>query len=123
MNPGVSGVLVDEALQDLSHMKELWGGLVDQVSFVSYNPWENVYEAEPTGVDEPCSDLWRRMFIWHDGAVNPCDTDYQSSLKVGAFNGASVTELWRSKSYNALRKVHLEGRRESQEPCRRCAVI
>ena len=27
-------------------MKKFWGGLVDQVAFVDYNPWENSYEKE-----------------------------------------------------------------------------
>ena len=39
----VSGVLVDEA-QLMIAMKKLWGSLVDQISFVIYNPWENVYQ-------------------------------------------------------------------------------
>ena len=40
----VSGVLVDEG-QNMNSMKNIWGGLVDQISFVKYNPWENVYES------------------------------------------------------------------------------
>ena len=41
----VSGVLVDEG-QNMNSMKKIWGSLVDQdISFVKYNPWENVYES------------------------------------------------------------------------------
>ena len=36
----VSGVLVGET-QNMKSMQSLWGGLVDQISFVKYNPWEN----------------------------------------------------------------------------------
>ena len=37
----VSGVKV-RAEQDLDGMVSYWGGLVDQVAFVDYVPWENV---------------------------------------------------------------------------------
>ena len=30
------------------------GGLVDQVAFVDYNPWENVYFLKPSNIDKPC---------------------------------------------------------------------
>jgi len=29
--------------QNFDEMKKLWGGLVDQIAFVDYNPWENSY--------------------------------------------------------------------------------
>tara|TARA_Y100000588_G_scaffold373335_1_gene447062 strand:- start:1067 stop:2203 length:1137 start_codon:yes stop_codon:yes gene_type:complete len=119
----VSGVRVDEGRQDLSEMQSVWGGLVDQISFVKYNPWENIYEAEPIRIEAPCSDLWRRMFVWYDGTVNPCDTDYQSHLKVGQIGRDSIPDLWNSGAYQALREGHEDGRRNVTEPCRRCSVI
>ena len=41
----VSGVKFDKD-QNFEDMKKFWGGLVDQVAFVEYNPWENNYEKE-----------------------------------------------------------------------------
>lgn len=117
----VSGVKVSDA-QDIESMYKLWGGLVDQVAFVNYNPWENVYEAKPNGIEAPCSDLWRRMFVWHDGAINPCDTDYRSTLRAGSFE-QGISEIWSSDHYEGLRKAHLEGNRNLAEPCRRCSVV
>ena len=46
----------------------------------------SLYEAKENGIAEPCSDLWRRMFIWWDGVVNPCDSDYKSTLSVGRWS-------------------------------------
>src|SRR5205823_4938505 len=67
----VSGVRYSDD-QNLPEMEAAWGDLVDQVAFVDYNPWENTYERELNDVTTPCSDLWRRMFVWCDGRVNPC---------------------------------------------------
>jgi radical SAM protein with 4Fe4S-binding SPASM domain len=118
----VSGVLVKE-LQNMESMKNLWGGLVDQISFVKYNPWENVYDSPLSQVSQPCSDLWRRMFIWFDGTVNPCDTDYKSMLKVGNVKDQPLTKMWRNKDYNLLRENHLSNQRSGLSPCNRCVVV
>jgi len=68
----VSGVRY-KSEQSLNDMEKFWKRFVDQVAFVDYNPWENVYDSSKKEVDEPCSDLWRRMFVWWDGRVAPCD--------------------------------------------------
>jgi len=118
----VSGVKFKDE-QGMDSMVDLWGELVDQVAFVTYNPWENVYESPVNSVVAPCSDLWRRMFVWHDGKVNPCDTDYKSTLAVGNIKEKSVSQLWRSAAYEALRKNHLEKQRSKLNPCQRCVVV
>jgi radical SAM protein with 4Fe4S-binding SPASM domain len=118
----VSGVKVDDA-QNMESMGGLWGEFVDQVSFVTYNPWENVYNSQINEIKAPCSDLWRRMFIWFDGTANPCDTDYKSTLKVGNFQKHTISELWNSKHYQRLREEHARFKRGCVEPCKRCVVI
>lgn len=117
----VSGVKVSDS-QNLESMERVWGGLVDQVAFVDYNPWENIYEAEPNNIAAPCSDLFRRMFIWFDGKVNPCDTDYKSTLNMGDVQ-EGLAVLWQSQKYQELRKAHLNSARGVCEPCRRCSVV
>ena len=118
----VSGVKVSQA-QNLDSMQKLWGNLVDQVAFVEYNPWENTYQQPINDIVTPCSDLWRRMFVWWDGKVNPCDTDYKSTLCVGGINERGLGQLWTGTAYDGLRRAHLEKRRHAQSPCNRCTVI
>jgi len=118
----VSGVFVDQD-QDINKMVAVWGGMVDEVSFVKYNPWENVYESPFSETSTPCSDLWRRMFIWFDGRVNPCDTDYKSVLAVGSVDADTVSVLWRGSAYEKMRAIHEGSRRGSLHPCNRCVVV
>ena len=118
----VSGVKFSEE-QDFTSMKNLWNGLVDQVAFVEYNPWENSYGKQSNTIDTPCSDLWRRMFVWWDGKTNPCDVDYKSLLSVGKYPNKTLKQLWQSKSYNVLRERHLTKKRSSIKPCSSCVVI
>ena len=118
----VSGVKF-KSDQKFEDMEKLWGDLVDQVAFVDYNPWENNYEKDPNDINESCSDLWRRMFIWWDGKINPCDVDYKSNLKVGNINDLSVTKAWNSEEYNNLRDKHLNKKRSELIPCRSCVQV
>jgi len=118
----VSGVKFSDE-QDIDSMQSVWGSLVDQVAFVQYNPWENVYSQPANDLVEPCSDLWRRMFVWWDGKANPCDVDYKSTLSQGSIKELRLSELWRSSSYEALRRDHINSKRDSRKPCTGCTVI
>ena len=118
----VSGVKFNQK-QKFDDMIKLWSGLVDQVAFVDYNPWENTYLQPTNNVSEPCSDLWRRMFIWWDGKINPCDVDYKSKLSVGNIKNSSIEELWNSDEYNNLRSKHIGRKRSQLSPCKGCTVI
>ena len=109
--------------QDINEMEQLWGDLVDQVAFVDYNPWENTYQQPLNDVLTPCSDLWRRTFVWFDGTVNPCDVDYKTTMAVGNVNNENLSELWTGEKYTNLREAHLAKKRSAQSPCNRCTVV
>lgn len=109
--------------QNMEEMEQFWNRYVDQVAFVDYNPWENVYDADKKGIDTPCSDLWRRLFVWWDGKVAPCDVDYLTTLCDETLLNSSISEIWNGNTYNTLRQKHLEGERQKQEPCSRCVVV
>ena len=117
----VAGVKVNNQ-QSLEDMEDFWRDMVDQIAFVDYMPWENVYDSKLSEMNTPCSDLWRRMFIWQDGSVNPCDSDYKSKLKVGTIKENTIPELWTSKKYQHLRNKHIKSYRNSLEPCKRCVI-
>jgi uncharacterized radical SAM superfamily Fe-S cluster-containing enzyme len=118
----VSGVKYSEQ-QDMDSMQKFWGDLVDQVAFVEYNPWENVYSQPNNGIEKPCSDLWRRMFVWWDGKANPCDVDYKSTLSVGSIEHHRLDQLWQSASYNEIRKGHINKKRGNGTPCAACTLV
>tara|TARA_B100000315_G_scaffold195133_1_gene185927 strand:+ start:91 stop:1239 length:1149 start_codon:yes stop_codon:yes gene_type:complete len=118
----VSGVKISNQ-QNLDDMEKFWGSFVDQVAFVDYVPWENVYQSKYSGIQTPCSDLWRRMFVWWDGKVNPCDVDYKSELSSGDIKNHNISELWKSNNYINLRKKHIENLRTAVSPCNKCVVV
>lgn len=118
----VSGVQFSSD-QNMEEMEQFWHRYVDQVAFVEYNPWENVYDADLKGIEAPCTDLWRRLFVWWDGKVAPCDVDYLTTLFNETILASSVSEIWNGRSYQELRASHLSGHRQKKEPCARCVVV
>ena len=118
----VSGVYYCDE-QNRDDMDRVWGGLVDQVVFVDFNPWLDVYAASPAGVEAHCSDLWRRSFVWHDGLVNPCDVDYLSTMAVGNLAENSLSAIWTGEAYRTLRTRHATGQRGDIKLCRNCVMV
>ena len=117
----VSGVKFSEN-QNFNEVSNFWNEHVDQVAFVKYNPWENSYEKKDNDITTPCSDLWRRMFIWWDGKANPCDVDYKSHLNVGNVNKTDIEKIWNGKDYNKLRELHVNQNSQKKNPCSSCFV-
>ena len=117
----ISGVKVNE-MQDVDKQVETWSQYADIVAFTNYIPWESSYENKLSGVEEPCTELWRRMFVWWDGIVNPCDYDYKSTLSKWNVKNKTVSEIWKSSQYNELRQKHLDNKRNEIEPCKRCIM-
>lgn len=115
----VSGVKINKN-QDINKMKEVYGKFTDSVAFVNYLPWESSYENELNKIEDACSDLWKRMFVWYDGKMNPCDYDYKSLLSKGNANEITIKNYWNSDHYNSIRSQHSIGERDNIVPCNSC---
>ena len=115
----VSGVKINDK-QTLQSMKNIFGKFSDSVAFVNYLPWESSYENKENNITDPCTDLWKRVFIWYDGKVNPCDYDYKSVLSKHNYKNTLLKKIWNSEYYNNLRYEHMKKNRKSIFPCNRC---
>lgn len=118
----VSGVQMDSRLS-VDGMTRFWSEYVDQVTFVQCMPWTTFYGLPQNDITAPCSDLWRRFFVWWDGTANPCDNDYKSTLAVGNVNDTPISELWTSGRQRELRERHLAGQRTAVTPCLHCPSV
>lgn len=114
----VSGV--DLGLQNKSRFMSFWGSKVDSVALTKALPRWNTYCNEKSNSSTPCDILWQKMYVWFDGKCNPCDSDYKSTLEVGNAKEAPLKEIWLGKKYTQLRKLHLDGKRPTKQPCNQC---
>lgn len=101
---------------------ECFGDTLDQIALVDMVPWIDPYNSELSEVEDPCSELWRRMFVWWDGSIGVCDVDYLQSIKIGSArnSGKTISQLWLSDEYRRIRSNHLHSSRKGV--CARCSV-
>ena len=115
----VSGVKINKQ-QDINDMNNFYKEFSDEVALVNYVPWESTYDNPINEIKETCSELYRRMFLWWDGKVNPCDYDYKSTLSKWNINNETISSVWNSEYYNNIRTLHNEKKRKSLTPCNKC---
>jgi len=118
----ISGVKLSDK-QDMIGFKKFYSDLVDSVAYVEIeNRWDTYNNLIDISALSPCSYLWERIYVWHDGTCNPCDVDYKSQLTTGNANDLPLRNIWHSRSYENLRKDHQSGNRSEYNPCDRCGV-
>ena len=115
----ISGVKINTN-QSTEEMNKFYKEFADEIALVNYDPWESSYENPINEIDLVCTELYRRMFVWHDGKVNPCDYDYKSLLSKWNVKTESIKSIWNSHYYNEIRNLHKAKQRNKIEPCRRC---
>ena len=118
----ISGVKINTS-QNVEDMQDHYKKFADQITLVNYNPWESAYTNEPNDITDICGELYRRMFVWWDGKVNPCDYDYKSVLSKWNVKESSIKEIWNSDYYNYIRERHKLKERSKIEPCSRCISV
>jgi MoaA/NifB/PqqE/SkfB family radical SAM enzyme len=69
-----------------------------------------------------CPDLFRRIFVFRDGAAGPCCGDWERRLVVGDLGKQTIGEIWRSPEYAELRGRHVSGSFMDVPACRSCSV-
>ncbi len=118
----VSGIDANKNLNK-EKFRNFWIKRSDHVTssfpFERWNTYENQKHIE---INDPCENLWDRMYVWFDGKVNPCDADYKSLLSFGNLNNDSINTIWNNEIINDLRKDHLDNKRKNHNPCDRCGA-
>ncbi len=100
--------------------KSKWIKMANEVVFKKpFERWDS-YNNKYLGLKKPCNQLWRQMYVWYDGTVNPCDFDYKSYLKLGDAKTTSLKEIWQTK----MREFQLDNlkNREKYNPCDKCPL-
>ena len=118
----ISGI-DNEGNLDKKKFYDFWIQRSDHVSAGLPLPRWDTYNNDPAPhIKDPCEFLWDRMYVWHDGKVNPCDADYKSYLSYGNAKEFSLKKLWNNKIINNNRNLHLKGNRAKINPCNKCGT-
>ncbi len=118
----VSGVDNEKNL-NLKKFEEFWLKRSDHVSSTyPLERWDTYSNKMHPEINDPCYNLWDRMYVWFDGKVNPCDADYKSYLTYGDVTKNSIKEIWNGEQINQTRYLHQNKQRKCINPCNRCGV-
>ena len=103
--------------------RDFWIKISDEVTIGdAVERWDTYNNKPHPEINDPCENLWDRMYIWFDGKVNPCDADYKSYLSYGNVNEFSIKKLWNSKIIKNIRNKHTTNQRSEIDPCNKCGV-
>ena len=118
----VSGVDFEKKL-DKKKFKDFWIKRSDHVSAGDpLERWDTYNNDVHLDINDPCEQLWDRMYVWFDGKVNPCDADYKSKLSFGNLKDNSIKNVWNNKQIELLRESHICGSRSNYDPCNKCGA-
>lgn len=112
----VNSVKSEESIEEV---KSFWKDKVDELSMKTENDFKGVYDEKHITEKNPCSLLWERLYVWHNGVMNPCDIDYKSKLTCGEISEISIKDAWKSEYMETLREKHISKIRDVF-PCNNC---
>lgn len=108
---------------DKNMFYDFWIKISDEVTIGNaLERWDTYNNKIHPDINDPCENLWDRMYVWFDGKVNPCDADYKSYLSYGNVNEYSIKQLWNNNKIKNIRDKHLINQRSEIDPCNKCGV-
>ncbi len=118
----ISGVDANKST-DKNKFHKFWIKTSDGVTIGdAFERWDTYNNKIHPDINDPCENLWDRMYIWFDGKVNPCDADYKSYLSYGNIHEYSIKELWNNKIIKNIREKHITNQRNEINPCNKCGI-
>jgi radical SAM protein with 4Fe4S-binding SPASM domain len=112
-------VKTKENVHEINKFISMWTPVVNRVAISTRRePQGNKKENEHF----PCPQIWQRMVVCWDGDVRACCGDWHGEIKLGDANKQDIYEIWHSKKYEWLRKMHSSGKFNDISVCEKCEV-
>ncbi len=111
-------------VRDLPAIREMWTPwlgkkdflmMIDDLSFAG-----EMRDPDAPEVRTPCRWLWNYVVILRSGDVVTCASDYDGHRVMGNVGEQTLLAIWNSSPYEALRRVHAEGRWREGGLCAGC---
>lgn len=110
------------ALPDLDPQSFLdrWIGIVDEVKISKYRPVGHRDFLTQKIKRIPCYLLDEMLVLTWDGKAVLCCEDIWADNVVGVFPSQSLLEIWNSRVFNRIRRLHAKGRENEISICTDC---
>jgi sulfatase maturation enzyme AslB (radical SAM superfamily) len=96
-----------------------WGGEISTKDTILKNSDRN-----PEIEKQPCHRINELLIILADGSVPLCNEDFHHcKYNFGNVKDSSPIEIFNCEKFNRIRKIHLEGKKNTLELCKECTVL
>lgn len=96
---------------------EHWRQRADKIHITDLHNWAGTLNKH-SEVNYPCYRPWLTFTALWDGRVSLCCADFDGSTILGDLRTQTISEIWNSDTYRALRREHLES--GGPDICRAC---
>jgi MoaA/NifB/PqqE/SkfB family radical SAM enzyme len=95
----------------------------DEFSFGKMHNWSDgsTESDHRTPVRKPCTRIWRTFTVLSSGEATLCCLDYDGREILGDTNLQSIAEIWRSRRYRNLRRLHTAACQDRIDICSKCS--
>jgi radical SAM protein with 4Fe4S-binding SPASM domain len=112
-------------LNEIEEFKKEFGSKVDMISVIKLELFSqgsgNTGNETPNKYINKCNRLEREdFFIFSDGSVTCCDTDYNCTFNLGNINKQTIKEIYEGEKYQSLIAEYRGGRLHQHQLCSRC---
>ena len=97
---------------------EIFRPITDNISFNMKHDYQLRSVDQEDGLY--CPYLWQRITVTASGLIPLCISDWDLDLPLGDLKDDTIAGIWRGRTMEAYRALHLENRRLELKPCRKC---
>lgn len=123
----IRAVELPENLGEREEWESFWRQRTSDIDLVHFIPYAANQNGDEEGsgmiITSPCISPFSTMVIRSMGQVDLCCVDFTyGKMEMGNLRDSSIIEIWRNKKFYAVRKAHLEGKREQVSFCQGCVA-
>ena len=111
---------------ELEALRAAYAEIVDDVSTAPLHSWGSDFVNISNLIGSSkmaCPSPFYILVIRADGSVVPCCVAWSKELIMGNVNSNTLLEIWNGEKFEALRKAHLHGNRQSVSGCKDCTML
>ena len=102
-----------EVAEEINLFEKFWSQIVDKIIKRTYVDTKGILESKSKSGSMVPKDRWpcvlpfTRIMIGYDGRVRFCPDDWKKESIIGDIQKSTISEIWYSEKYKALRAAHL----------------
>lgn len=122
----VQMVYMESNHKEVEDYLDFWEDKVNRIGISRYRSGGNITgeEERMTAMQKriPCPQLWQRLVVLYDGTILMCCGDYSMKNPLGNVKKDKISDIWKSKTLENYRKLHLNYDFDKIDACIDCEV-